>query len=299
MKDIKITSKDLLKMNSFELPQRATEFSKYSFWYYTSLNTADLILLNKSIYISNIKQMNDVDETNIHQSDNELVHCLCMCNSNTEKIPMWYLYSGITGKGASIGFTPSVLIQLIKSIKTVTTVDGKKVLNKGADFDIEYGWIYYRKGDQKSQVMYKRKWYSISDPETFEDKNYFLKSYPWEYEKEFRIVIKNKTKEKYDKLVIDVSSVYSKLKVKLAPEISPEGFLELLPSLSGFNAFFTQKVLHSDLKVNMDLCKRNFECFLEYIETDMKTKHEIDASKICAVIKPVCGITRSSNNVNI
>lgn len=288
MEDIKIASKNLLEKNSFELPKRAKDFSNYSFWYYTSLQTANSILKSKSIYVSNIKQMNDIDEINIHQSDNEFVHCFCLCNSNTEKIPMWYLYSGITGKGVSIGFTPSVLLRLINSIETITTVNGEKVLKKGTDFDVEYGWIYYRKVDIKSQVLYKRKWYSISDPDAFEEKNYFLKSYPWEYEKEFRIVIKNKTKIKYDKLVIDISSVFSNLKVKLAPEISSETFLNLLPSLSGFSDYFAKKVMYSGLGINMNLCKRNFESFLEYIDTDIKTNREIDASKICNVIHPVC-----------
>lgn len=296
MKDIPITSKELIEKNATRLPTRASEFSNSSFWYYTSLSTADLILKNKCIYVSSISEMNDLDEADLHVANKEFVHCLCFCNSNTEKIPMWYLYAGIAGKGVSIGITPSVMLSFIESIHSVVTTDGKTTLVKDRDFDIDWGWVYYRKKENTAQVMYRRQWYSLTDPQLFEYKNYYIKSYPWEYEKEFRIVFHNKTSIPYKQLVVDISSIYEKIKVKLAPELSDSLFRELLPSLVGFRDYLAAIPQKSDLKINMNLCKRNYRGFLEYIKTDIgkkKEDREVKVEEICEIIKDATACRKS------
>lgn len=290
MKDIKITSNELLAMNCSLLPLKAKDFSDYSFWYYTSVKTANLILQNKCIHISNLTNMNDVDESKLHNEEKDFVHCLCLCNSNTEKIPMWYLYSGITGKGVALGLTPSVMLELIRSIDTVTNVEGNVILKRDKDFILDCGWIFYRKIDNTSKVMFKRKWYSLTDPDRFEKDNYFIKSYPWEYEKEFRIVIHNKTKIPYDKLVINIEDIYKKLKIKLAPEISNDLSNYLLPELNVLTSLSLKSVHKSNLGINMNLCKRNFDCFLDYITMDLRKAEEdrvVDVNKVYSVIESV------------
>ena len=232
--------------------------------------------------------MNDLDEAELHEKDKDLVHCLCFCNSNTEKIPMWYLYAGITGNGVSFGITPSVMLSFIKSIKSISTVDGKTILRKGIDFDIDWGWVFYRKKEDPSQVMYKRQWYSLNDPDSFTDGNYYIKSYPWEYEKEFRIVIHNKTSMKYKKLVVDITPIYDKIKIKLAPELTKTAFKELLPSVDGFMEFLSTVPKTSELKIQMNLCKRNYNGFLDYIRRDLSkgiNNREVSVEDICRIIK--------------
>ena len=91
MEDIKITSSKLKALNDFSLSQKSSDIIKANCWYYTSLDTANLILKNKEVWISSIKNMNDRDESDLHKSDGEMIHCFCFCNSNSEKIPMWYL----------------------------------------------------------------------------------------------------------------------------------------------------------------------------------------------------------------
>ena len=278
-----ITSNELLNKNCIVLPEKAKDFSNNSFWYYTCIDTADKILANKCIYVSNLVGMNDLDEAQLHEKDKEFVHCWCFCNSNTEKIPMWYLYSGITGQGVSLGFTPSVMLELIKSIHTVTTPDKKTILYKdNNDFDLDYGWIFYQKKENPSSIMFKRKWYSLKDPQNFEKNNFFIKSYPWEYEKEFRIVIHNKTGKPYDKLVIDIDSIYSKIKLKLAPELSNQTFNNMLPNLPGFASFFSNIPLQSNLSINMNLCERNFEGFVDFlkINSNIQSNIKLDYDKL-------------------
>ena len=244
-----------------------------NFWYYTSFNTAKLILQNKSIHINNIALMNDVDEINLHYKEKGLVHCLCVCNSNTEKIPMWYLYAGITGKGVAFGFTPAVMLKLINSINTLKTVDGK-TLYKGRDFDVEWGWIFYRKNESKSEIFYKRKWYYLSNPKEFEINNYFIKNYPWEYEREFRIVIHNKTGIEYEKFIINIESVLKEVRIKLAPEISMESFNDMLSDISLDQSYFTALPKQSGLSIQMNLCKRNIKGFIDFVDMDMRRLEE-------------------------
>ena len=286
MEQIKISSEELKKSNQLSLPCKAKDFSNYSFWYYTNLHTADLILKNKCVYISNLSLMNDIDEAELHCKNKEFVHCFCLCNSDTEKIPMWYLYAGITGQGVSLGFSPSTMLDFISSIKTVTTPDQTVVLTKDVDFDLDYGWVFYRKKEAPSQVMFKRKWYSLRDPEKFEDNNFFIKSYPWEYEKEFKIIIRNKTDQKYDRLVLNISDVYKKIKIKLAPELSNEHFANSISTLNGFWEFLIQTPQKSKLSINMNLCKRNFFGFLNYIKDN--SNNDIEYDKICEAISQYC-----------
>lgn len=291
MSDILISSRDLKDKNKNPLPKKASEFSNYTFWYYTSASTANLILDNATIHLSNIAKMNDNDEKELHKEDGSFVHCLCLCNSNTEKIPMWYLYAGIAGDGVAIGLSPSVLIQLIRSIKKLKTEDGLELFID-QDFDIEYGWIFYRKPEGKSQVFYKRKWYSLKDPDEFSSENYFIKAYSWEYEKEFRIVIHNKTGKSYPKLILDISPIYKKLKLKLGPEKSQDK-KDLLLQNQGFKKYLISKLECSNLGINMNLCDRNFDSFLNYIansldgneeNTDVKKMRE----KICETVGSKC-----------
>lgn len=285
MKNIEISSSELKNKNNCLLPKRASDFSKSPFWHYTRFEIASEILSGNCFHVRNMSSMNDIDEKNLHCSNSEFIHCLCFCNSKTEKIPMWYLYSGISGKGAAIGLTPSNLIYFLETIDEVTTVDKKTVLRKGTEFDIEYGWAFYRKKDSPSQVMYKGNWYSLTDPEAFENNNYFVKAYQWEYEKEFRIIIHNKTKTPYEKLVIDLSPVYKKIKLKLAPEISKQEFASLIPSHKGFMRYLSEMPSYSDLEINMNLFERNFKGFLDYIEREVGEDRYENAQKICEILR--------------
>jgi hypothetical protein len=297
----KITANDLLKLNknktiSFD---KANSFSSSPFWYYTSLNTANLILENHCFYCSNLAEMNDVNESELHKPESKMIHALCFCNSDTEKIPMWYLYSGITGKGTSIGFTPATMIKFINSIETIRNINNTVTLHKGEDFDLEFGWIYYRKEDRNS-VKYRNKWYYINDnSEMFEKNNYFIKDYPWEYEKEFRVVIKNKTKISYDKLVVDFpDEIYKTMKIRFAPEFDEQPFLSLLQDYKGFQKFLSKKFLYSKLNINMNLCKRNKK---EIIENFSDVVDNENVSNICNKIRENndCNLAKDRHGKNI
>lgn len=208
----------------------------------------------------------------------------CLCNSETEKIPMWYLYGRIDGKGASIGFTPGKMKTFIESIKTVSVVGQENTkLEKDKDFDLKYGLVFYRKLGEKV-VKYKNEFFTVDDIETFEKNNYFIKDYPWEYEKEFRIVIINKTDRTYDRLKIDIPiECFKTLKIRVAPEVGDTELTEFIKENKGFQEYLQTSVLKSSLKINMSLLKRNVEEFIKYIPNLDKDK----AKQICQNIQKI------------
>ena len=179
----------------------------------------------------------------------------------------------------------------IRMIKEVYVVVGKKadteqVLSVGKDVSLECGWVFYRKG--KSEIFYRNKWHRIAekDYDEFENDNFFIKDYPWEYEREFRILIKNKTGKNHDRLAIKIpEKIYPSLKLRLAPELTEEKFQSEVKDLEGFQKFFiSSKAKESDLKISMDLLNRNKERIHKYIE-----EH---ASDICKVIREASSCTR-------
>ena len=270
MLDIKITA-DELKSKNDGLYERicnetdkmsANKFATTTFWHYTKLDTVDKILEGGELHLSCMSETNDTGEKALHE-DADMLNIICFCNSDSEKIPMWYLYSGIDGKGASIGFTPSTLMELIRSIKTAETDSGKK-WKKDDDFDLRCGWVYYRKKEPPSQVKYKGKWYSVSDSDEFARNNYFIKDYPWEYEKEFRIIAINRREKSVSKVKIKIpDSVMKKLKIRLAPETNDKSAIF---EKKGFKKYLDSRILDSGLGISMGLLQKNCREYAEYMK---------------------------------
>ncbi len=278
--NIEISSESLLQLNKVQLTNSAGNFSKTSFWYYTSVSTLNLILESGKIWASNIDKMNDINEAKLHLQDKSDIFALCFCNTNSEKIPMWYLYSGICGKGMRMGMTPAIMLSFLKSIDKVYPIDenGKVSdvpLIKDHDFSFDCGWIFYKKCDKC--VKFKRKWYNIIDYEHFEDKNYFIKDYPWEYEKEFRIVFKNKTNNHFNRIAIEIpEDILKKLKLSYAPEVD---FSEDIMSQKGFKKYLGEKIARSSLAINMNLLSRNKDDIVGNIDMLIDNKSATDICK--------------------
>lgn len=270
MLDIKVTA-DKLRSENNELyksicdesgKMSTSDFATTTFWHYTKLDTVDKILEGGELHLSCMSKTNDTGEMNLHK-DADMFNIICLCNSDSEKIPMWYLYSGVDGKGASIGFTPSTLMELIRSIKTAKT-DGGEEWKTGKDFDLMCGWVYYRKKEAPSQVKYKGKWYSVSDSDEFAKDNYFVKDYPWEYEKEFRIIAINKTGKSRSKVKIKIpDSVMKKLKIRLAPETNDK---TAIFEKEGIKKYLDSRILDSGLGISMGLLQRNCREYEEYMK---------------------------------
>ena len=272
----------LLSKNAVDISKPAKDFSSSPFWYYTSIATLNLILKDGKIWVSSLSKMNDLNEAQLHSAVKSDVYALCFCNTRSEKIPMWYLYGGICGKGMRIGLTPAKMLSFIKSIDKIYPIDSNNKVSIeplliGKDFDIDYGWIYYRK--KNGNIKYKGKWYSINDNKDFSANNYFVKDYPWEYEKEFRIVFKNNSGNYIERIAIDIpQKIMNDLKISCAPEVKIEE--EVVP-LDGFQKYFCNKIEHSLLSIKMDLVSRNLSDIIENLKLIIDKN---SARKICGII---------------
>ena len=219
VKSLKTNIDELLSKNiNLPLYELKKEI-KADFWHYTDMQATLSIAENLELWFGKMSNCNDIIETELHKADADFIHIVSFCNSNTEQIPLWYLYSGLKGDGAALRLTPATMIKFLDSLETVKTSEGN-TLHRGKDFDLFYGWVYYIKHSdncEKFSVKYKGEWNGYDDWNTFIDNNYFVKDYPWEYEKEFRIVIKNKTKTSYDRIIAKLPSVKRGIDVKCAP----------------------------------------------------------------------------------
>lgn len=289
MKEIPITPKALLDLNPIVIPDLARDLSSKSFWHYTNLLTVDLILDGCSFWVSPISTMNDLDELALHTPKKDKIHSLCFCNSETEKIPLWYLYSGISGKGAALGLTPGSMLAFLRSLKTVEGLndDGKRdSLSIGSDIQLRIGWVYYQKQHETNHVFYKNKWYELDDVHSFQKDNYFIKNYPWEYEKEFRIIFINHTKNAYKRLIVPFSKeLRDKIKIRLAPELTLSE-LSTVKNLKYISGAINSKLSESDLKIKMNLFSRNRTSLSAYLSEEFaKPNPEIDPNTICKLIQ--------------
>lgn len=259
--NIIISSKELRNMN----PSGVAEIeSSAAFCHYTSVKSLTEIIKGETFQFSPISSANDIDEAELHKKDGENIYTFCLCNSDTEKIPMWYLYGGIAGKGAKIKITPANIRNLVSSIDAVTT-DTKKMLEKGKDFDLEFGWVFYQKNDLKT-VKYRHKYYELDDLECFAEDNYFIKNYSWEYEKEFRIIIKVKNGEQYKHLYAAIpSQVLTSLKIQFAPEITKEEVRHIVETNKVLLDYLLSKFEYSKLDIKMGLLNRNCDSIIELL----------------------------------
>jgi hypothetical protein len=209
--------------------------------------------------------MNDKTEVKLHFDNASKIHALCFCNCNTEKIPMWYLYAGLSGWGASIGITPSEMLKFIKSIDEIQVIGKDRILKKDKDYEIRVGWIYYRKS--MSEIKYRNKWFKIlpEDIDEFENGNYFIKEYPWEYENEFRIVFINHTEITEDRFIVKFpKEILKNLKLRFAPEVQKDELWEIISQKEGFKEYFQEKILYSNLQIDMELYNKNIEDMQQY-----------------------------------
>ena len=276
--------------------QKAGSFSSYSFWQYTSADSIKKILGGDCFRVNSISGMNDVFESRLHEDRKGDIFVQSFCNSDTEKIPMSYLYGGISGKGASIGFTPSVMLAYILSIRSVKELvrqgDGSFApgetleVGKDKDFELQTGWVFYTKyrkdkngnvdRESYARVCYRNTFYNVEDPEAFFRDNYFIKDYPWEYEKEFRVVLINRTGRVIEKIQIDLPEEFRtkknrKIKVRLGPEISSDEDFEkyrkeIVKKAEKKNGEgYLVSAGKSSLGVRMDLLKRNQDDLNAYI----------------------------------
>ena len=255
------------------------------FYYHTQRSTARKILkgsdkenIKPHFRISSFAEMNDKQECNWHEKEKNSVYALCFSHSDSESIPMWYLYSGISGEGIRIGITPLKMEEFIENINTVFPIfNGKIDMNHPLyieeDFTLEYGWVYYL---GHKNIYYRKDIYVRQESnddialEEFKKNNFFVKDYEWNYEKEFRIVfhLRDSIQIEFPKQIAlffnkdEMMKRGGGLSAMMAPE------LENIPTsvIADELGLPERKITKSKLHIRMNLINRNRTSIIEHFE---------------------------------
>ncbi len=272
----------LAKGNPLSLSKNKKYFGNSSICHYTTVGAMDNILLKEEFHFSNYENLNDLHERCYIEKNNR-IFIGCFCSGNTERIPLWYLYSGIDGHGCRFRFTESKMRMFLSNIKTVYPVingesDRSKPIEIGKDADIFCGWVYYVKSDKT--VKFKGKKYLVSDIDKIKDDKilrYFIKDYEWEYEREFRILIMLHDNKNCD-IKIAVPMDISTISILFAPEAGDD-FREQSLHLPGFTKYTYNLCSKSKLGINMNLAKHNKDAFLNYISINNEQQYVCEKLK--------------------
>ena len=266
--------------------------------YYCTYRDADTVVKilgakENYFYMNSLQEMNDEDEANLHVVDGKSTFALCFCHSDTENIPLWYLYGGITGEGASIRLTVNKMRKFKNGISHLYPIDEKKTVRTSEplndkDFTMKADWVCYYKevGDELNRkyiIKYRGKKYQISPQEweQFRDGNYFIKKYPWNYEKEFRIVFRFKVAPS-DMIAVPFpkEAVLEGLSVRVAPNFSEE-----ISSYAMRVKLKPEKVCKSKMGVNFNLLKGNNNVILRNFENIVNESAPDQRKKMCSVLQ--------------
>lgn len=223
------------------------EYTHSQYFHYTKLDVVDSILKNRKFWLSNVGGFNDTVDIEQFGKGPVPYFSLCFSTGIHENLPLWYLYSGLNGRGARIGFTKTGIKKLVEKGKYSLWLFGPDKDQNGKEImSLEDGKtmkllfrdvIYAQTGDSKGKCALKYNTmtnYKIANEE-FE--NYrkenrgFQKGLIWYYEKETRLLVEllgdakkeweEKSKENTIRVVLSFDETLLRhTRITLAPNIA-------------------------------------------------------------------------------
>ena len=252
-----------------------------NFYHYTSLSNVNNILKSKELWLNSLAESaNDNEEKDRYAEIGRNVFSVCFSTGTSESLPLWYLYSGIDGKGARIELKKSAFKKLIGNELKISLLeiedgpDGR--VRKGPtltenDYKFLCHDILYIGKDSQKPDKYRIKYNnntmngvtSSCAEKIKEEYERFYKGLIWFYEKETRIQVeindRKLEKGKKYKVAISLESVYNDLSIRLAPEfgtVSPEIFTKY----EGIREWTSAKIRPSDYAGQMHMGLRDKLC---------------------------------------
>lgn len=234
------------------------------YFHYTTMNKLNNILSNEEIWVSQTRSFNDKKELN-KDSHN---FAFCLSTGVNENLSLWYLYSGIDGKGCRIKFTKKQLELLCKSSRFFLC----KKEEAGEDCELVEGEnlsiylkdvLYYREKEDTVDLKYNNSVnhnFPLREFEEFKKANSVVfKDIVWYYEKETRIefVIS-------DKIPLDKDKNYV-IKIKLRQDLMKKLTLQFAPEID---------------KTNLELCLMQYDKIKERFYQNPKFKFSENAGYI-------------------
>lgn len=241
------------------------------FYYYTKIKTAESILKNSSFWLTDVNGFNDTKDTEQFGEEKYCSFSLCFSRGKKENLPMWYLYSGVDGKGCRIDLTAKKLQKLRENgkytlIRKISEGDDKYTildrlaLENGKTMDLKFKDIVYE-GKPDKDGKCELKYASIKIPgfpqtelEKYKKKNRgFGKGMIWNYEKETRLLayLKGEAAEKMREWRRDAPNpkisyhvelsfdedLLKQMKIMFAPNLNETEEKEVIVKYEGFKKF--------------------------------------------------------------
>lgn len=264
------------------------EYGHTKYFHYTKLDVADSILKNRGFWLSNVSGFNDAKDIEQFGTRPVPFFSLCFSTGVNENLPMWYLYSGIDGKGARLQFTKLGIRELVEGCRySLWLFDGiRKVreimpLENGKTMDIYFGDVIYAQ-EPTNEFYCKLKYNTMTNYQipAIEYEKYreehrgFQKGLIWYYEKETRLLIrlKGRAEEQWQQMlpleegksIRIVASfdehLYKKIKVTLAPNITVQEMAAILDGKEEIYKLWTKSSFVQPSQyagtVKMHLCDR-------------------------------------------
>lgn len=238
-------------------------YAHSNFFHYTTVEKLEKIFSDNSFLLTRVGYSNDPME---EISKDVYAYHFCLSTGVNENLPLWYLYSGVDGKGARISLTKSKMYKLIsEGMYTLVEFDSDVVengfqlsLNEETDYDLQFQDVVYVKEndkfvDLKYNTMTNRNKIRKDDFAVFKNNNRaFVKSLIWYYEKETRLVVTLKPTiiEK-----LDVNKTYAiKLCFNHLPEITKNIKLTFAPEFFEDSEDFTYEQVIQSLSSYKNVC---------------------------------------------
>lgn len=297
------------------------EIGTVGLYHYSTLASINAILYSKKLRATVFYENNTLNDPQEHLCPGQdAVICFCATSSGA-KLPLWYLYSGITGRGAALKFRPSQIRTVIEKminygIEGEIENSNRVWLKYQADFTINYKRILYCSRKNKNGLVYKWKGQIYSDAKDKKEKKLwerfaqvnnlqvenkkeyrcfrdeldemvngpFCKDYPWEYENEYRILIRLKehNKNRFSKIWIDISDVIDDIGIYSGPNLSKEELRSI--TASNFKTLNTiilnspNRVSLSSIKADMNIMENHKESVFEYFKKHPSVFEELKKS---------------------
>lgn len=179
------------------------EWDHTCYFHYTSLDTIDKILSGRCFWLANVGGFNDIWDQRQFGDEKDYYFSLCFSTGINENLPLWYLYSGIDGKGGRLRLTASKVKELIdKGSYRLVKREGDKTENvmqlvRDSTMEVQFKDIIYVKEDEDKKycaLKYNTMTnYQISKEnfERYRKKHMgFQKGLIWYYEKETRLLVR-------------------------------------------------------------------------------------------------------------
>ena len=251
------------------------------YYHYTKVSRLDNILQNKEFWLLPVDRFNDEKDSETFGEGQKNTFSLCFSSGTTENLPLWYMYAGMDGKGARIGFRKKDFKKLAEELKLTlwehTEGTDKKIikadkyireLRSGEDgCEIYFRDIMYiHDTERETRLKYnnavKNNGVLKSEIEKFKANNPgCYKSLIWFYEKETRLIVKVPPsfikKDKKYIVALQLDDTYNNMDIMLAPEYTPDEKAKVISQYLGFREFLSSKLKLSEYSgtINMSLCK--------------------------------------------